>query len=203
MSEITKKVSDYYTSKVKQFGADSKGVDWNSKESQYLRFEKLAKILDVDQHFSVLDFGCGTGEFVKFLNQKKLSFNYFGFDISDEMIRVSREIHFGSNIKFSNQISDSSFDYVIGSGIFNVKMGFSDNQWHQYILETLDRFNRFSLKGFSFNVLTIYSDLEKRRPDLHYADPLYLFDYCKKNYSRFVTLVHDYPLYEFTIHVKK
>ena len=63
--------------------------------------------------------------------------------------------------------------------------------------------NDVSLKGFAFNVLTLYSDVEKRRFDLHYADPLALFDHCKRYYSRFVTLLHDYPLYEFTILVRK
>ena len=54
-----------------------------------------------------------------------------------------------------------------------------------------------------FNALTLYSDVEKRRGDLFYADPLAVFDRCKRQYSRFVTLLHDYPLYEFTIMVRR
>jgi hypothetical protein len=41
------------------------------------------------------------------------------------------------------------------------------------------------------------------RPDLYYADPLFLFDYCKTKFSTLVSLIHDYPLYEFTILVRK
>ena len=41
------------------------------------------------------------------------------------------------------------------------------------------------------------------RPYLYYADPLFLFDYCKKKYSKSVALLHDYGLYEFTILVRK
>jgi hypothetical protein len=51
--------------------------------------------------------------------------------------------------------------------------------------------------------LTSYSDPDKRRPDLYYADPLALFDHCKRTYSRFVSLIHDYPLYEFTLLVRR
>ena len=58
-------------------------------------------------------------------------------------------------------------------------------------------------RGFGFNALTLYSDADKRRPDLYYADPLELFDHCKRTYSRFVTLLHDYPLYEFTLLVRR
>jgi hypothetical protein len=60
-----------------------------------------------------------------------------------------------------------------------------------------------SRKGFAFNALSLYSDPEKRRPDLYYADPLALFDHCQRHFSRYVSLLHDYPLYEFTILVRK
>jgi hypothetical protein len=51
-------------------------------------------------------------------------------------------------------------------------------------------------------VLSLYSDPERRRPDLFYADPLFLFDYCKTRFSKAVALLHDYPLYEFTVLVR-
>jgi hypothetical protein len=63
--------------------------------------------------------------------------------------------------------------------------------------------NSLSRAGFAFNALTKYSDAEFMRPDLYYADPLFLFDHCKCRYSKFVALLHDYPLYEFTILVRK
>ena len=48
-----------------------------------------------------------------------------------------------------------------------------------------------------------YADAERKRPDLYYADPLALFDHCKRRYSREVALLHDYGLYEFTMIVRK
>ena len=62
---------------------------------------------------------------------------------------------------------------------------------------------KLSRTGFAFNALSLYSDPDRRRPDLYYADPLYWFDHCKRRYCRFVALLHDYPLYEFTILVRK
>ena len=41
------------------------------------------------------------------------------------------------------------------------------------------------------------------RPELYYADPLAVFDWCKRHLSRFVALHHDYPLYDFTILIRK
>ena len=46
------------------------------------------------------------------------------------------------------------------------------------------------------------SDEDKRRSDLHYADPLAWFDWCKRNASHQVALLHDYGLWEFTIVVR-
>ena len=70
-------------------------------------------------------------------------------------------------------------------------------------LGMLDRLNALSARGFAFNMLTKYSDAERMRSDLYYADPCFLFDYCKKRYARRVSLLHDYPLYEFTMIVRK
>ena len=56
---------------------------------------------------------------------------------------------------------------------------------------------------FAFNVLTSYADPDRMRPDLYYADPCFLFDYCQRRYSRWVAILHDYGLYEFTVVVRK
>ena len=94
-------------------------------------------------------------------------------------------------------------DYSVASGIFNVRFNHSDTDWEQYLEKTLDSLNAYSGKGFAFNCLTSYSDADRMRPDLYYADPCRLFDLCKRRYSRHVSLLHDYGLYEFTILVKK
>jgi len=52
-------------------------------------------------------------------------------------------------------------------------------------------------------MLTSYSDKEKQRPDLYYANPCFMFDYCMRNFSRDVALLHDYQMFDFTILVRK
>jgi hypothetical protein len=63
--------------------------------------------------------------------------------------------------------------------------------------------NLNSRLGFAFNCLTSYSDSDKLRDHLYYANPNELFDFCKRQYSRNIALLHDYDLYEFTILVRK
>lgn len=123
--------------------------------------------------------------------RKKFSNYYFGnyyLFLSDKL-----------NIKLNFKV-----DYVVVSGTFNVKFGINTKNYKKYVLEKLNEINEIneiSLKGFSFNLLTKYVDYKKRH--LFYADPLFFFDYCKKNFSKYVSLIHDYPLYEFTILVYK
>ena len=104
-------------------------------------------------------------------------------------------------IKSNNGLKKS--DYIVASGIFNVKNKTSESEWLHYILNTIEMMNQKSKKGFAFNILTKYSDKEYMKDYLYYADPLFLFDYCKRNFSKNVALLHDYYLYEFTILVKK
>jgi hypothetical protein len=121
------------------------------------------------------------------------------------MIRVAeqRYAEFRQARFISSSKPDQIADYGIASGIFNVRLGRNDAEWSQYLQLTLDLINETSRDGFAFNCLTSYSDKDKMRNYLYYADPCQLFDLCKRRYSRQVSLLHDYGLYEFTILVRK
>lgn len=209
MSLIHKKkiedVAQYYSNCVQEHGATPKGVDWNGEEGQYSRFEQLCKIIDQDKSFSVCDVGCGYGALLTYLENHFNNFNYAGIDICKEMLNEAQNLY-GSlpHAKFYDAPPEEvQYNYSIASGIFNVMLSHSKNEWYDYIVETLDTMNRISLQGFSFNCLTSYSDEDKKRSDLYYAKPEDIFSLCKKKYSKSVALLHDYGLYEFTILVRK
>jgi len=206
MNNIQSNIEAYYTDKIKEHGATPKGVDWNGEESQVLRFKQLSKIIDKDR-FTLADIGCGYGKYCEYLEQHYSDFKYVGYDLSSEMILNAETLYaYKKNTTFQSIQKLSSMDdsdYSIASGIFSVKMEHNESQWLAYILETLKVLNEKSNKGFSFNMLTKYSDKEYMRDDLYYADPLFIFDYCKRNFSKNISLIHDYELYEFTILVKK
>ena len=68
---ILSQINKYYTDKVIEHGASSQGVDWNGKESHFLRFEQLCKVLDRKNKYTLLDYGCGFGSLIEFLNKAK------------------------------------------------------------------------------------------------------------------------------------
>ena len=58
---ILREVDRYYSGKLKAHGATARGVDWNSTESQRMRFDQLLKICDRRAPFTLNDYGCGYG----------------------------------------------------------------------------------------------------------------------------------------------
>jgi SAM-dependent methyltransferase len=204
-SDLLAQVADYYTNKLARYGETPQGVDWNGEESQTLRFEQLCKIIGTSNHFSVNDLGCGYGAFYSFLTNRYGSFSYSGFDISESMIRAAKQRTFDqmqARFEISSE-PDQVADYGVASGIFNVRLGQLDDEWRSYLEATLDVLDKTSRVGFTFNCLTSYSDSNKMREYLYYADPCVLFDLCKRRYSRNVAILHDYGLFEFTILVRK
>lgn len=200
---IQHKVETYYSDKIKTYGASPQGVDWNSEESQHTRFEQLCKILP-NTAYSILDFGCGYGSLLPYLQQKNKQINYTGLDLSEAMLLEARNKHSSKTAKWITELPENQqWDYSIASGIFNVKLDVPTNDWEQYIATTLDTLDKHSSKGFSFNILTAYSDKEYMKEYLYYAQPEYYFEVCKKKYSKNIALLHDYNLYEFTILVRK
>ena len=198
-------VAAYYSAKVARHGATARGVDWNGEDSQALRFRQLCRIIDAPGGFSVNDLGCGYGALYDHLARQAAPFSYSGFDISESMLDAARERHRGASAARFVLAStpDQVAEYGSASGIFNVRLDRGDDAWRSYIETTLDALDRTSSRGFAFNCLTAYSDADRMRPDLYYADPGAVFDRCMRRYSRHVALLHDYGLYEFTILVRK
>lgn len=205
-AHILSQTEAYYTAKVREHGATAPGVDWNSEESQQLRFRQLLRLVEGGpQPFSLNDFGCGYGALAGYLRAQGYTFSYHGVDLSVEMVKQA-QARYGHlpYCRFSTTVEALPLaDYTIASGIFNVKLDTPDEEWKAYLLATLDQLAACSTQGFAFNVLTKYSDTERMRADLYYADPCFLFDRCQQRYSRWVAVLHDYGLYEFTLLVRK
>lgn len=202
---ILDKVNIYYTGKVRLYGPTPKGVDWKSLKTQETSFDQLLKIIKPDTTFSINDYGCGYAHLYKYMKTREMKFKYTGLDVSEEMIKAA-QLLYSDEADFSVTCSNAPekpADYSVASGIFNVKLDIADDMWLDYVLAIIGNMDAMSSKGFSFNCLTAYSDKDFMRPDLYYADPCFLFDYCKRKYAQNVALLHDYGSYVFTILVRK
>jgi SAM-dependent methyltransferase len=200
-------VADLYEKNLDEHGLTSKSVGWKDEASQLLRFEKLVEVFDrraPAEDISVNDLGCGYGAMFSYLESMpsiRLA-QYNGYDISDEMLAAAKQAIPDQRAAFimSPKITCEA-DYSFVSGTFNVKLEASDEHWASYIKEMLMNLSVHSRRGFAFNLLSTYVDWKQE--NLYYGDPFMFFDFCKRNISRYVSLLHDYPLYEWTIVVRK
>lgn len=198
-------VARYYAEKLSAHGTTPRGVDWNSDDSQQLRFTQLLRVLEDEDEKepTVLDYGCGYGALAQRLIAEDRPFRYVGFDVCTPMVVQARADVRDRRCSFTDSEGDLSVsDYAVASGIFNVRLHATERRWNAHIAQTIAALAQHSTKGFAFNMLTRYADREKLRDHLYYADPGEYFRLCKESWSRNVALLHHYDLYEFTILVK-
>ena len=198
-------IRNYFDDKLQQFGSTPQGVDYNSPHSQEHRFAQLIRILNSNNPYSLLDFGSGYGSLYGYLLRFGHKLTYFGYDILESMVQEGQKIYKEHpDCHFSTSLADfPQADYAVASGTFNMKMDYKVGDWQAFVLDNIHKMDAQTTRGFSFNLLTSYSDPEYMRQDLYYADPCFYFDYCKKHFSKNVALLHDYGLFDFTILVRK
>lgn len=200
-------LKSHYQDLFNQHGKSVKSLQWSNEETQVLRFQELLRpISDED---SVVDIGCGFGDFAAYMRANGRNGKYLGYDFVDEFIQNPNEAFKNdSNVKFevmdvSSGEYTNEYDWFVASGIFNNKM--EDNK--AFLENALTKMFNASKKGISFNLLTKYVDFETE--GLHYFHPSDVFDFCKKNLSPLVVLNHAYRLkegiipFEFTVYVYK
>ncbi len=126
-------VREYYSENYKKYGVSPKSLGW-LRGKQDIRFYELTKRFELNKNFSILDIGCGFGDINRFLASNNIEdYSYLGIDIMQEFIDVATDSFKEDSNKvflcedFRNVSINESFDYIIGSGIFNVNLQNEDN----------------------------------------------------------------------------
>lgn len=194
------KIKNLYNGRFLEHGSCLKSVGWSSQEDQFLRFKMLLRGIDITGK-SVLDVGCGLGGFVEFCDKNKLSFGkYLGIDLSEEMVSEASKVWVDrSNTKFSDQPLDSvidKYDVVLVSGALNLSL--NDN--HGFIRKFVDDSWARASGHLTINFLSTFVDYQNEL-NFH-TDPMWIFGEAKKM-TKYVTLLHDYRLWEFTIQMHR
>lgn len=209
LNRINVQLGAYYAGRTQRDHASFR-AGWRDDAAQLARFKQLAQVIDTASlaNLSINDLGCGLGDFSEFLSTSGgPQLSYRGYDRLAGMVEDAQKRYAESSARRFIKIDDigemDPADYTVASGIFNLKFTISEHEWLYYMLHTIHVMNSKSAKGFAFNALTQYSDKEFMKEELYYADPCFLFDYCKRNFSRNVALLHDYKEYDFTIIVRK
>ncbi|MDO7173701.1 class I SAM-dependent methyltransferase [Mariniflexile sp. AS56] len=132
--------------------ARSKMMGWTSKKVQQIRFQVITSLFNFD-NASVLDLGCGDGDFNLFLELHYSIFHYIGIDLHESFIHFAKErFKEKTNTWFYNtdftHCQLPKVDIVVACGALSYR-----SHDPNYYINCIEKFYNSANKALIFNML--------------------------------------------------
>lgn len=204
-SDIFAEQKRLYTESYKRFAGGPEATMQVHSDYQYLRFQKiLDQIINIDngQKITMLDYACGPGDLLEYLQKKDIPISYSGIDINENYINFAKNKFKDMADIFILQKSQfpsltSTYDYICISGMFHYKGTANPKEWEAVCKKLIKDLFKHVNKGLIFNCLT--SQVDFMDANLFYWDPNIVIDFVGSSFSRYFKIDHAYPLYEWTL----
>jgi 2-polyprenyl-3-methyl-5-hydroxy-6-metoxy-1,4-benzoquinol methylase len=188
---VKKDNTKFYEKAIKKYGISAQGVHWNSEFSQYKRFEILTSFIEDNiKEASIIDAGCGFGEYYSYLFDNNLKpKSYLGIDCEKQMIDLASKRFLNTKFEIQDILKDSLYesDYYICSGAMNILE-------REEVFVFIKKCFMASNKAFIFNFL--------KNDSLTNVKSSEIIDYCL-TLSKKIQIKEDYLSNDFSIHLKK
>ncbi len=146
MARINQKA--FYQNNYETYGVSAEGVAWDSTQTQKRRFSAIISCLGDIKNNTLVDAGCGFGDFYLYLKEKNtLPKNYTGLDLCAPMVKEAK-IRTGCKIVQRDILKQTIplADWYVASGSMNLLTRMETRIFIQRCFEK-------SRKGFVFNLL--------------------------------------------------
>jgi len=146
MARVNQK--EFYQNNYDTHGISAEGVAWDSAQTQKKRFSAITSCIGNLKQDSVVDAGCGFGDFYLYLKEKdNLPKSYIGLDLCTPMVEEAK-VRTGCKIMQKDILSQSipTADWYVASGSMNLLTQLETRIFIQRCFEK-------SRKGFVFNLL--------------------------------------------------
>ena len=181
-----KELLSFYNRHLKDFGDAPQAVRW-TPEGQLQRYENLLKMAGDFTGKTVLDFGCGKGDFYGFLNEKESSFHYCGIDINENLLTLARrkypEAEFLA-LDIEEETFQRAFDLILVCGVFNLRVAGIEETMKNIV----KRLFGLCAEALHLNLLSYY--VPRRNIELFYVKPEELLQFAVTELSPQVTLMN-------------
>ncbi len=189
-----------YKKRIDEHGLTFDSLKSGSVEKQLIR-HKIHVTSFVTPSPSVLDIGCGMGDFYRYLADNNIPCQYSGYDIMKEYIEFCKKNYPGSYFEERNVLEqgiDKMYDNIVLSQVLNNRYSKSDNMevMKQMLVECFAHAN----VAVSIDMMSEYVDFKS--DELYYYSPEKIFSFAKTLTKR-VAIRHDYRPYEFCIQLYK
>jgi len=196
--EQRKRIVDRHRDSLTRYGYHPYSLYWSSREIQEIRFEVLAGI-GIGSGDSVLDVGCGFGDFREWFERQGGKLEYTGIDLSPDLLEQAKHRHAGGTFLcgdlFDMEFADQSFDWVILSGALNEPL----HDDGAYARRMIARMYALCRRGLAFNLLDAR---HLNAHDLQTHQPEVVLEYCRALCPD-CSLHDDYLKNDFTIHMRR
>jgi len=192
------RIIDKHRDSLTRHGYHPNALYWSSREIQETRFKVLAEV-GIESGASVLDVGCGFGDFKRWFEAQGRAVDFTGVDVSPDLIGVAREQHPDANFLCGAlgdfNLETESFDWVILSGALNEQL----HDDAAYAHETIASMFALCRNGLAFNVLDARSF---KTHDLQSHLPQDMLARCRKLCAD-CSWRDDYLENDFTVYMRK
>jgi len=167
-----------------------------------IRKKLLIKIIQtqISKNSTALDCGCGTGEVLISLNKK--GYHTDGFDISNEMIRITKEKVKKNNIKNVEVCQDNicsfkrnkKYDVVIAFGVFQYLNRYLQKQAYKHILQSIKP-NGLFITSYGNSIFSLFT-FNKFTVDFFKENIIPLHLWSDKNIDEYISVLLTNPTME-------
>ena len=213
IAEVSDAARSRYGGRFQAMGKHIRTLGWGSTEQQLYRFENtLRGRMDLSER-SILDIGCGFGDYASFLEEKGVSFgSYLGWDITPEFLEEASK-RFAQDQRVSFEAGDigasqdhkavADFGVMLGLLNWNLK---DANKNYEYSCRLIRNAFECVKHGLVVDFLSDHLTPEYPREEaVFYHSPSQMLDFAF-SLSSDVTLVHDFapiPQKEFMLFIYK
>jgi SAM-dependent methyltransferase len=185
-----------YNERLKIHGISPEALGWGGgRPRQRLRFQAAMEfcLFDKRRINTVLDVGCGFGDFGVWLGEMHPAVRYTGVDINPNLVEEGRKRYkLDLSVVDVDSISDNAYDLVIANGIFNFRLEHEDHE--AYVGRMIQRFMEIARVGIAVDFMSTHVDF--RHPGAFHCPESLVVDAIKTKTKRYV-IRNDYLDYEY------
>ena len=184
-----------------RYGYRPQALFWQSQAVQVTRFRVITDVM-VSAPQSILDVGCGFGDFYLWLQQQGIETEFTGVDVSPDMIFAARSrfpaARWVEGELLTLSLPETGFDVVTLSGALNEPIEQAD----AYAQAVIARMWSLARRQVIFNLLDVGHPEVARSPFLHGRDPDVVLRWCR-HHTDAVRLIDGYLPNDFTVVMEK